>query len=208
MQAAATRERIAEAARRLFAADGYGATSIEAIAAAAGVAVRTVYSAFGAKREILSLICDRWLEQAGAVELAGQVLAEPDPTRRLLAAAHWLRTLYASGFDVVLIFEAATDESPETRALLRSKLAGRNEVMDAMIASLDGHLRGSVSAAQAVYRALAAPGVYRELVEESGWTADEFEGWVGDALERQLLGDAGGTEPMSHSGTRAAPTED
>ena len=50
VQAAATRERIADAARRLFAANGYGSTSIEAIAAAAGVAVRTVYSVFGTKR--------------------------------------------------------------------------------------------------------------------------------------------------------------
>jgi hypothetical protein len=33
-------------------------------------------------------------------------------------------------------------------------------------------------------RPLAAPGVYQELVEESGWTPDAFEGWVGDALER------------------------
>ncbi|MGH3381820.1 MAG: hypothetical protein ACRDP6_44545, partial [Actinoallomurus sp.] len=40
----------------------------------------------------------------------------------------------------MMVFEAATDESPEARALLRSKLAGRNEVMDAMIASLDEHL--------------------------------------------------------------------
>jgi AcrR family transcriptional regulator len=189
-QAEATQDRIADAARELFAAQGYGSTSIEAIAAAAGVATRTVYSAFGAKREILSRICERWLEQAGAAELAGEVLAEPDPARRLRGAAHWLCTLYAAGFDVVTIFEAATDESLETRALLRSKLAGRNEVMDAMIASLDGHMRGSVAAAQAVYRALAAPGVYRELVEESGWTPEEFERWVGDALERQLLVDA------------------
>jgi AcrR family transcriptional regulator len=189
VQAEATRERIAEAARRLFAAEGYGSTSIEAIAAAAGVATRTVYSAFGAKREILSLICERWLEQAGAAELAREILAEPDPARRLRGAAHWLRALYTAGFDVVTIFEAATDESPGTRALLQSKLAGRNEVMDTMIASLDGHLRGSISATQAVYRALAAPGVYRELVEESGWSADEFERWVGDALERQLLAD-------------------
>ena len=187
-QAQATRERIAAAARQLFAADGYGTTSIEAIAAAAGVAVRTVYSAFGTKREILSLICERWLEQARAQELAGEVFAEPDPFRRLRAAAHWLRALYAAGFDVVMIFEAATDESPETRALLRSKLAGRNEVMDAMIASLDGRLRVSVREAQAVYRALAAPGVYRELVVESGWTEDDFERWLGDALERHLSG--------------------
>ena len=41
-QAAATRDRIADAARSLFAEQGYGSTSIEAIAAEAGVAMRTV----------------------------------------------------------------------------------------------------------------------------------------------------------------------
>jgi AcrR family transcriptional regulator len=187
LQAQATRERIADSARRLFATHGYAATSIETIADEAGVAVRTVYAAFGAKREILSLICERWLEAAGAQELAGQVLGEPDPVRRLRGAAHWLRVLYSAGFDVVLVFEAATDESPETRALLRSKLAGRNEVMDLMIASLKGHLAIPVAQAQAMYRALAAPGVYRELVEESGWSPEDFERWVGDTLQRNLL---------------------
>ncbi len=193
IQAQATRERIADAARRLFATDGYGATSIETIADEAGVAVRTVYAAFGAKREILSLICERWLEEAGARELAGQVLGEADPVRRLRGAANWLRVLYSAGFDVVLIFEAATDESPETRALLRAKLAGRNEVMDAMIASLEGHLVIPVPEAQAMFRALAAPGVYRELVEESGWSPADFERWVGDTLQRNLLD---GTRPL------------
>jgi AcrR family transcriptional regulator len=186
-QAQATRDLIADTARRLFAAQGYGATSMETIAREAGVSARTVYAAFGAKREILSLICERWLEQAGARELAGQVLAEPDPVRRLRGAAHWLCVLYSAGFDVVLIFEAATDESPETRALLRAKLAGRNEVMDAIIASLDGHLTVSVQRAQAMYRALAAPGVYRELVEESGWTPADFEQWVAHTLQRDLM---------------------
>jgi AcrR family transcriptional regulator len=187
-QAAATRERIAEAARRLFGVAGYGSTSIEAIAAEAGVAVRTVYSAFGTKREILSLICEQWLERARARERVGEVLAEPDPARRLRGAASWLCGLYSAGFDVVIIFEAATDESAETRELLRSKLAGRNQAMDAMIASLDGHLHAPVRQVQAVYRALAAPGVYRELVEESGWTPEEFERWVGDTLERYAAG--------------------
>jgi AcrR family transcriptional regulator len=187
-QAAATRDRIAEAARRLFADAGYGATSMETIAAEAGVAVRTVYSAFGAKREILSLICEQWLERARARERAGEVLAEPDPARRLRGAAGWLRALYAAGFDVVMIFEGATDESAETRALLRSKLAGRNQAMDAMIASLEGHLRAPVSQVQAVYRALAAPGVYRELVVESGWAPEAFERWVGDTLQRSATG--------------------
>jgi AcrR family transcriptional regulator len=186
-QAEATRVRIAEAARELFAADGYGATSIDAIAKQAGVATRTVYSAFGTKREILSLICDLWLQRAGAREFAGEVLAETDPATKLRKAAHWLTNLYSAGFDVVLIFEAATDESAETRALLRSKLAGRNEVMDAIIASMKGDLDVPLKQAQAIYRALAAPGVYRELVAESGWTTEEFEDWVATSLERQLL---------------------
>lgn len=186
-QANATRDRIADAARELFASHGYGSTTIDAIAAAAGVAVRTVYSAFGTKREILSRICERWLDLARARERAAEVLAEPEPGRRLDAAAAWLTELYAAGFDVALIFEAATDEGPETRALLRSKLAGRNQVMDEFIASLDGHLRVPVADGQALYRALATPGVYRELVDESGWSTDQFRQWVADTLRRHLL---------------------
>ena len=187
VQAEETRIRIAQAARRLFATHGYGATSIDSIAKEAGVATRTVYSAFGTKREILSLICDQWLSEAGAIEGAQQVLAIEEPVERLRGAAGWLTNLYAAGFDVVLIFEAATDESPETKALLRSKLAGRNQVMDAMIASLESELRIPLGQAQAVYRALAAPGVYQELVDESDWTPEEFERFVADALQRQLL---------------------
>ena len=121
MQAEQTRERIAAAARELFAAGGYRTTSMEAIAAKAGVAPRTVYSAFGAKREILSAICEKWLEDAGARELAGAALAEPDPKKRLRAAAHWLRALYEAGFDVVTLFAAASDDDAETKALLRGQ---------------------------------------------------------------------------------------
>ncbi len=186
-QAEATRIRIADAARSLFGERGYGATSMESIAEQAGVAVRTVYSAFGAKREILSLICERWLADAGAGEGAAAVLAEPDPKRRLQGAAVWLTTLYTAGFDVVVIFEAATDESPETRALLRAKLAGRNDVMNQMIASLEPLLRVSVAEAQAVFRALAAPGVYQELVADSGWSGEQFTTWVAESLGRHVL---------------------
>jgi len=186
-QAEETRIRIAQSARRLFAEQGYGATSIDAIAKDAGVATRTIYSAFGTKREILWLICDLWLREAGAQERAEQVFTIEDPAERLRGAAAWLTNLYSAGFDVVLIFEAATDESAETKALLRSKLAGRNQVMDAMIESLRPALRIPLKQAQAVYRALAAPGVYQELVDESGWTPAEFEEFVADSLARQLL---------------------
>jgi len=187
-QAAATKLRIAEAARRLFTVTGYGSTSIDAIAREAGVGVRTVYATFGTKREILSFLCEQWLERAQAIQRAQEVLAEPDPARRLRGAARWLQQLYTAGFDVVLIFDGAMDESPETRELLRGKLAGRNHVMDSFIASLEGDMTIPVADGQAVYRALAAPGVYQELVTEHGWPPERFEQWLGDILARQLLG--------------------
>jgi hypothetical protein len=66
----------------------------------------------------------------------------------------------------------------------RSRFAGRNQIMDAFIAfiaSLGEHMRVPVAEGQAVCRALAAPGVYRELVDESGWTtASQFQNWIAD----------------------------
>lgn len=186
-QAAETKLRIATAAQTLFARDGYAVTSMEAIAQAAGVGTRTVYAAFGAKREILNAICERWLERARARELAQEVLAQPDTDARIAGAAHWLTVLYSTDFDVVRILDAAADEDAETQALLRSKLRGRNRVMDSLIASVEDVLAVPLAEAQSVYRALAATGVYRELVVDSGWGVDRFEAWLGRMLADQLL---------------------
>jgi len=186
-QAEATRMRIADAAQRLFAARGYGATSIEAIAREAGVANRTVYASFGAKRHILSAICERWLERADARGLARTILDEPDATVRLRGAARWLSTLYSTDFDVVRILDAALDEDAETRDLLRAKLRGRNGVMDSLISSVEAQLSLPLADAKAIYRAYAAPGVYGELVVDSGWPPERFQRWLADILVAQLL---------------------
>ena len=187
-QAQATRDRICAAARRLFGRDGYRMTSVAAIAAEAGVAERTVYAAFGAKREILSAICEAWLEDARARELVGEAVAEPDPLDTIRLAARFLRALFETGHDVMVLFDAASAEDPQTRAMLRAKLEGRNQVQNLIIDSVRDHLVLPVPAAQAIYRALAAVGVYQELVVESGWTIDAYETWVCDQLATQLLG--------------------
>jgi AcrR family transcriptional regulator len=186
-QAAETRQRIAAAAQRLFARDGYAVTSIESIAREAGVATRTVYAAFGAKREILNLICERWLERAHARELAAEVLARPNPLDRLAGAAQWLTVLYSTDFDVVRILDAAQDEDRETQELLRSKLRGRNRVMDSLIASLEPVLVVPIEEAQSVFRAMAASGVFLELVVNSRWTPQRFETWLHGVLTSQLV---------------------
>ena len=52
-QARETRRTILGAAHELFVAAGYAATTIQAIADEADVAVQTVYAVFGTKRELL-----------------------------------------------------------------------------------------------------------------------------------------------------------
>lgn len=187
-QADATKLRIAEGAQRLFARAGYGATSMAAIAAEAGVGDRTVFAVFGSKRDILNVICERWLERAGARELAKATLALADPGERLAGAAHWLTTLYSTDFDVVRILDAASDEDADTRSLIAGKLRGRNRIMDQLIASLEPELTVPLADAQSIFRAYAATGVYGALVVDGGWPLARFESWLQEALERQLIG--------------------
>src|SRR5258708_11335906 len=51
-------ERIVRAAHQLFVKDGYQATTLTAVADAAGVAHRTVYVRFGAKAALLKRVID------------------------------------------------------------------------------------------------------------------------------------------------------
>jgi AcrR family transcriptional regulator len=187
LQAQQTRERIADAAEKLFATDGFGATSIDAIASEAGVALRTVYAVYGTKREILSAISTRWVARWNPMERAQAVIAEPNARRRLRAAAHWVRSLYEDGYGVINILETAADEAEETRALLRTNYDERDAAMNAMVDSLGDKLRRPPAEAQSIFRALGSPGVYRELVLQSGWSHDLFEEWIADALVRQLV---------------------
>src|SRR5829696_7801027 len=57
-QAAQTRHDVLMAAMRLFNTTGWSGTTMAAIAAEAGVAVETIYSGFGSKKQLLRLAMD------------------------------------------------------------------------------------------------------------------------------------------------------
>ncbi|WP_196250791.1 TetR/AcrR family transcriptional regulator [Cellulomonas sp. JZ18] len=90
-----TRERILDAAERLFFRDGIAVTGVDAVAAAAGVAVVTLYKHAGSKdallRDVLRRRLDSWL-----VHWDAAVAAARSPRDRLLAV-----------FDAVETFRAA-----------------------------------------------------------------------------------------------------
>ena len=57
-QAQATRRRIVAAAADLFVTSGFAGTSVDAIAEAAGVSRKTVFTTVGGKTELLGLALD------------------------------------------------------------------------------------------------------------------------------------------------------
>lgn len=90
-----TRQRILDAAERLFFTEGIAVTGVDRVAAAAGVAVVTLYKHVGSKdnllREVLARRLDSWTEHWDAA-----VAAAGSPRERLLAV-----------FDAVESFRAA-----------------------------------------------------------------------------------------------------
>jgi AcrR family transcriptional regulator len=86
----ATRSRIVAAASDLFVREGYSATSVEALARAAGVGAQTVYYGFGTKKGVLAACLGAAIGAEGlrAVPVLERptvraVLAEPDPDLRI-----------------------------------------------------------------------------------------------------------------------------
>ncbi|MDO8421650.1 MAG: helix-turn-helix domain-containing protein [Parvibaculum sp.] len=69
-----TRQRIAEVALRLFLADGYDGTTLDAIAAAAGISRRTFFSYFKSKDDIILF----GLDADSAILIADLLKTSPD----------------------------------------------------------------------------------------------------------------------------------
>ena len=193
-QALATRGLIVEAAKKLFLERGYAATTIEAIAGEAGVAVSTVYAIFKNKRAILREIRMAWHEQTRAREINEEAAGQPDPERRLEMVANASRRQWELGGALVAIYQGAAASDREAAAELEEALRGRRSALDRLVEGMRESLRPELSVDRAadILRALCRAEVYRELVEDSGWPPDEYESWLGKALKGQLLSPASG----------------
>lgn len=188
-QALETRRLIVDAARRLFLERGYAATTIETIAAEAGVAVSTVYAIFKNKRAVLREIRMAWHETTHAREIYEEAKRQPDPEQRLEMVAHANRRQWELGASLIAVYQGAAAVDREAAAELEEALRGRKAALDQVVGGMKEALRSgmNVDRASAILRALCRAEVYRELVDESGWSPDEYELWLENTLKGQLL---------------------
>jgi AcrR family transcriptional regulator len=189
-RAAVTRNRITGAARSLFRSRGYGATTLVEIAEEAGVAVQTVYAVYRSKPGILRALRESVLRQPEAEALYEQALRESDGDRTIELIARSIRSRWESGADVVAIDRDAASADADVRVDLDAILAIRRAGLARLARSLEGSLTPDIDAnrAAAILDAITLPEVYLELVEVHRWPPDEYEAWLSETLQHQLIG--------------------
>lgn len=188
-QALETRRLILDAARALFIKQGYGVTTIDAIASEAGVAVSTVYSIYKNKRGILKAIREAWHQESGQRDIYNQALHETDPRRRIEIAAHATRRQWETGVTMRAIYGGAAAVDAEAAAELKESLDGRRAGIARFIRESTPILRPDLTPerAIAIYLSLTRSEVYDELVGVFHWSPDEYERWLAETLRQQLL---------------------
>lgn len=198
-QARATRRAIVAAATDLFAAQGYVATSFDAVAASAGVGRATVFAHFPTKSALLKTAYDVTLVgDDEAVPFPQRpaslaVRAEPDPQRFLAGYAALVTDLARRVSPIYEAIRGAAHADPEAATVWDKVGAERRIGGGNVVAGVAGRgaLRSDLDperAADIVY-ALVDPGLYHLLVRGRGWRHEDFTSWLGSTLQRELLGE-------------------
>jgi AcrR family transcriptional regulator len=197
-QATATRQSIVAAAARLFVDNGYGTTTIEAVAEAAGVSRKTVFTAVGGKLDLLKTALD-WAvagddEPVALAERSAmrRHMRQRDPAALLTALAGSWTAIDERVGPLFGVVEVAAGIDADARALLdqsqRRRLDDARKVVR-RLRDLDA-LSGDLTYDEAVDLVWLAtdPVLYDRLVRTRGWSTARFEDWLADSLCRQLLG--------------------
>jgi AcrR family transcriptional regulator len=196
-QARQTRQTIVSAAGRLFARDGFGATTIDAIAADAGVSRKTVFTAVGGKIELLKLALD-WAiagddEPVSVADRSpmSELMQQKDPAALLGGWARMLAEIDDRVAPLVRAMEIAADLDSGARSVyetaLSQRLQGARDVV-ARLRQLEA-LNDDLTAEEAtdIVWPYGDPALYERLVRQRRWRLDRFAEWLGDSLCRELL---------------------
>ena len=197
-QAAATRRTILEAAERLFLQDGYPATTMEAIAAEAGVSLKTAYLPFSTKSGLLRALWDLRLKSDDADapvvqhEWFREVLEEPDPVRKLQLNARNSAAAKTRIGGLFRVIRGAAEIDADCGALWRliqSDFYANQQMIVESIHRGGGLRRGlSVATGTDILWTLNHPDAWMLLAGQRGWTARAYEAWLAQTSCAQLLG--------------------
>jgi AcrR family transcriptional regulator len=193
-----TRMRIIEAARDLFLAGGYVGTTLDAVAARAGVSPQTVYNLVGGKAKLFKTVYDVTL--AGddePVPLAGRPEYRRifDATSARQAVAIYVALERVLWNRVGPLVAAATAQAAagdkDLRAFVETIEAERAAGTHSLVGYLASRfgLRPGLTVARAadIIWTLTGPDSVERLVVRRGWDWDRYHEWLVDAVHHSLF---------------------
>ena len=196
-QARRTRRTIVTAAHDLFLAQGYAATTIDAVAQAAHVSRRTVFNSVGGKATLLKLALD-WalVGDDEPVPMADRpavkaIQAEPDPRKALALWVQMVTEVAARVTPIAEVITAAADADPDAAQLIadgdRDRMFGAT-AFTGYLASLGGLAPGLTRQHAAdMCWAMMDTRLYRSLVIQRGWATSDYMQWLSASLAATLL---------------------
>ncbi|MGA8907818.1 MAG: helix-turn-helix domain-containing protein [Acidobacteriaceae bacterium] len=192
-----TRQSILDSARRMFLEKGYAATTMPGIARAAGVALDTVYATAGRKPALLRMLVELAIaggDKAVAAEdrdYVRAIRAEPDAARKLRLYATALAPIHSRLAPLIRVLQEAAPLDPELDAMWREiaqRRAGNMRLLAENLAAA-GRLQTSLSVSKAadIIWSMNSPEFYLLLVDQRGWSPQEYAQWLGDTWVKILL---------------------
>ena len=190
-----TRAVVLDVAEQRFLQDGYAATTVASIAAAAGISAETIYKSFENKSGLVRAIYERGLTGTGetpAYRRSDDIRERIDDPRELMHQWGTLTAEVASTVTPILLLirsAAATDSS--MAGLLEASNAHRLERMrhNAEFLAERGFLKEGTTLSDAidVLWTVSSPELYELLVLQRGWTPAQFATFVADTMSAALL---------------------
>ncbi len=207
-QAAATRRQVLSAARDLFIANGYAATTVADIAAQARVSIDTVYASVGRKPALLRELVETAISGTGQAvpaedrdyvarirtatsahdKLATYAVAITEIQQRMAPIFLALRDAAATDVDCEALWTEISRRRAANMGLFAADLRGTDQLRQDLTNQQVADIIWSMNAAE--YWVL--------LVHERGWTPDQFTDWLTDAWTRLLL-DPGHSHPRERT---------
>lgn len=193
-QALETRERIVSASARLFATQGYQATTIAAIAREAGVSAETVKTT-ASKAELLIAAFEvtfsgsEGAETLADTEVANGLVDLPDDVF-LDTVLTQITTANARGHGLWTVLLGAALSDPVVDDALRRILEHRRADYRGLVSELRRRDLASPgiddSAVADALSFLLSPESYQQLVTQSGWTSERYAEWLRRAVHAEI----------------------
>ena len=183
--------RVLDAAKTLFARHGIDRVTIEQIGEKAGAATSTVYALYKSKDGILQTIMREAL--FGERFRSAQAVMDGVTDSAVLVAltAHVAKAIYVSESAELGLIRGASAFSPALRKIEAEFENIRFEMQRERVRLLFSQSKAKkgleLSKAQRIMWMYTSRDVYRMLVEEGGWTPEQYQQWLSTTLVEALV---------------------